>query len=98
MVGIFSDNDVRKYLYDETIWKIANARDLMTTDFLKVVPNDDLNTALQRFTALNPDELPVMDPVEQGKLLGMFRRKEVIAFYNRHSMEHKQVTKERLNV
>jgi len=94
MVGIFSDNDVRKYLYDETIWKIANARDLMITDFLMVTPEDDLNTALQRFTALNLDELPVMDPQEKGKLLGMLRRKEAIAFYNRRLMEHKQATQE----
>ena len=66
MVGIFSDDDVRTYLYDETLWRLANARDVMTSRIVKVSPDDDLNTALQRFTALNLDELPVLDPDQPG--------------------------------
>ncbi len=90
MVGIFSSDDVRSYLYDETIWKLAVARDVMVTKIVSVVPEDDLNTALRRFTALNLDELPVLDPNDSGKLLGMLRRKETIAAYNRCLLEHKQ--------
>jgi len=92
MVGIFSSDDVRAYLYDETIWHLAVARDIMVTDVVSVTPDDDLNTALQRFTSLNLDELPVLDPEDPGKLLGMLRRKETIAAYNRRLMEHKQLT------
>lgn len=55
-----------------------------------MTPADDLNTALRRFTALNLDELPVLDPQDSGKLLGMLRRKETIAFYNRQVLKHKQ--------
>ena len=90
MVGIFSSDDVRIYLYDETLWKLAVARDIMVTKIVSVTPEDDLNTALQRFTALNLDELPVLDPKDPGRLLGMLRRKETIAAYNRRLMEHKQ--------
>lgn len=92
MVGIFSDDDVRAYLYDETLWNLANARDVMVANFVKVSPNDDLNTALQRFTALNLDELPVIDTDEPGKLLGMLRRKETIAAYNQRMMAHRRET------
>ncbi len=94
MVGIFSSEDVRSYLYDETIWRLAVARDVMVTDIVKVTPEDDLNTALQRFTALNLDELPVVDPKDPGRLLGMLRRKETIAYYNRRLMEHKRAAAE----
>jgi len=90
MVGIFSSDDVRLYLYDETIWHLAVARDVMVTDIVSVTPEDDLNTALRRFTSLNLDELPVLDPRDSGKLLGMLRRKETIAFYNRQVLKHKQ--------
>ncbi|NIP87205.1 MAG: CBS domain-containing protein, partial [Planctomycetales bacterium] len=31
LVGIFSSEDVRSYLYDEAIWELANARDVMVT-------------------------------------------------------------------
>lgn len=90
MVGIFSSDDVRSWLYDDSIWKLAVARDVMVTNIVSVSPDDDLNTALQRFTALNLDELPVLDPEDKGKLLGMLRRKETIAAYNQSLMKHKQ--------
>lgn len=90
MVGIFSDDDVRAYLYDDTLWKLAVARDIMVDHFLSLTPEDDLNTALRQFTSHNLDELPVMDPDHPGVLLGMLRRKETIAAYNQRLMELKQ--------
>ena len=82
LLGIFSAEDVRSYLYDDTIWEIANARDVMKTPVITVTPEDDLNTALTRFTALNIDELPVIDPNDEQRILGVLRRKETINAYN----------------
>ncbi len=62
----------------------------MVTSIVTVTPEEDLNTALRKFTALNLDELPVVDSEDPGKLVGMLRRKESIAAYNRRLMEHKQ--------
>lgn len=94
LVGIFSTDDVRSYLYDEAIWQLAVARDVMTTKLVSVAPDDDLNTALRRFTELNLDELPVLAAKDSGKLAGMLLRKDVIAVYNRHLMERKQASQE----
>ncbi len=90
MVGIFSEDDVRAYLYDETIWKLALARDIMKPDFAKISPDDDLNTALQRFTAVNVEALPVVDQNDPGILLGMLTRKEMIGYYNQQLIKHKR--------
>ena len=90
MVGIFSDDDVRRYIFDETIWQLADASDIMLTKFLSVAPDEDLNSPLQKFTRLNIDELPVLDSGDSGKLLGMLRRKETIGAYNRRVLENKQ--------
>ncbi len=92
MVGMFSDDDVRAYLFDETLWRLANARDVMMTKFVKVRPDDDLNTALQKFTSENLDELPVVDTGDSNRLLGFLRRKETIAAYNRQILKHRQET------
>lgn len=89
MVGIFSAKDLRPFLYDDTIWGVTIARDVMVTDVLSVVPDDDLNTALRRFTTRNLDEIPVVDPENPGRLLGMARRKDVIALYNQRLAEEK---------
>jgi CIC family chloride channel protein len=88
VIGVFSAADVRAYLFDDALWHLANARDVMTAEVVAVNPADDLNTALRRFTALNHDELPVVDP-QTGGLLGVLRRREVIAAYNRRMAEHK---------
>ena len=68
----------------------ANARDVMKSRVVTVRPDDDLNTALGKFTSLNVDELPVVDPEDHGKLLGVLRRKEVIAAYNRRRLDHEK--------
>lgn len=94
MVGIFSSDDVRSYIYDETIWQLADAADVMTTEFLSVEPEDDLNEAMRKFTALNIDELPVLDPQDSGRLLGMLRRKETIAAYNRQLASRQEAARE----
>ncbi len=88
-VGIFSTDDVRAYLFNETIWELANARDVMTTQVVSVTPSDDLNTALKRFTDLNLDELPVLNPEDRTQLLGMLRRRDVIRRYNQ-TLHHLQ--------
>ncbi|QDT63677.1 chloride channel protein [Calycomorphotria hydatis] len=90
MIGVFSADDVRAYTFDETMWKLANARDVMVADFVSVSPSSDLNSALRRFTSRNLDELPVMDPENPKRLIGFVRRKEVIAAYNKRLMEHKK--------
>ena len=90
MIGIFSSDDVRAYLYDDTIWHVANAGDVMVSPVVSVTPEDDLNTALTRFTRLNVDELPVVDPSDDTRILGVLRRKETIAAYNRRRLAHKQ--------
>jgi CIC family chloride channel protein len=81
-VGIFSSDDVRSHLFNDAVWQLANARDVMTTRVVTVTPDDDLNTALKRFTELNLDELPVVKSDNSAELLGMLRRRDVIACYN----------------
>jgi CIC family chloride channel protein len=95
LVGIYSTDDIRSYLYNEAIWELAVARDIMTTNLLTIAPEDDLNMAMRRFTELNLDELPVMNPKDASrKLIGMLRRKDAIALYNRRLAEQKQVQSE----
>jgi len=94
IVGIFSEDDVRAYLYDEAIWKLAVARDIMQSDFVKISPNDDLNTVMQSFTSINVESLPVVDEDDPGILLGMLNRKETIGYYNQQLMKCKRAGEE----
>ena len=90
LVGIFSSDDVRAYLFNENIWRLANAGDVMTVNPITITPDDNLNTALMHFTMKNLDELPVVSSTDRGIVIGMLRRKETIACYNRRLVELKQ--------
>ncbi|MCK5688123.1 chloride channel protein [Myxococcota bacterium] len=83
MVGIFSLNDIREFMYDDSIWDIAIAADIAVKNVLRVTPDDDLNTAIRRFTRRNIDELPVVKSDDRDVVVGLLRRKEVIDIYNR---------------
>lgn len=87
LVGIFSSEDVRRYLYDESLWKIVNAVDVMTERVVTLRLDDDLNFALGQFTALNVDELPVVSCEDKNKIIGVLRRKETIAIYNQRRLK-----------
>ena len=62
----------------------------MTPRVVTITPEDDLNTAMRRFTTVAQDELPVVDAQDRGKLLGTLRHKVAISAYNRRLMEFKQ--------
>ncbi|MEZ6056487.1 MAG: chloride channel protein [Planctomycetaceae bacterium] len=91
LIGIFTADDVRHYLYNETIWKLAVASDVMSSPIVSVTPEDDLNTAMRCFTAIATDELPVVDTETRSILLGTLRHKETIAAYNSKLVEHQKV-------
>jgi CIC family chloride channel protein len=80
----------RPYFLDQSIWSVANARDAMTPRIVGVKIDDDLNTALRRFTSMNVDELPVLDGTMHSQLLGMISRADAIEAYNSRILEHQE--------
>ena len=89
MIGIFTDDDVRMYLYDQTLWSLANARDVMSGRVVALTPEDDLNTAIRAFTSIASNELPVVSAADRGEVLGTIRQKDAVAAYNRRVVEIK---------
>jgi CIC family chloride channel protein len=57
-------------------------KDICTFDIIVTTPREDLNAVLQKFTTRNIDSLPVVREDDQGVLVGMLNRREVISYYN----------------
>lgn len=92
VTGIFTADDIRAYLYKDDIWTLAIATDVMRTDYGFVTPEDDLNTALRRFTERNLDELPVLQSRDSRRLAGLLSRREIITAYNMRLAELRSST------
>lgn len=90
LVGIFSVNDVRAFLFSQEIEHLVVMEDIATKELIVTTPSDDLNSVLQKFTTRNIDSLPVVKDDDPGHLIGMLNRREVISFYNRRIAEMKQ--------
>ncbi len=82
LIGIFSSTDIRSVLFSPEIERLVVMKDLAQTDLIVTTLSEDLNTVMQKFTTKNIDSLPVVREDDPGMLVGMLRRREVIAFYN----------------
>jgi CIC family chloride channel protein len=91
LVGIFSLRDLRSVLTGDGGGPLVVAADLASTPVLTVTPEDDLHTALRRFTQKNIDSLPVVEVDDPGKIVGMLSRKDLIAAYHHRTTELRQV-------
>jgi CIC family chloride channel protein len=95
MTGIFSINDVRSVLFAVEIEQLVLVKDIATSDIIVVTPEEDLNSVLQKFTTRNIESLPVVQEDDHAKLIGMLRRREVIAYYNSRIEEIKKRSSEK---
>jgi len=82
LVAIFSLRDLRSVLTGHGAGSLVVAIDVATQPVLTVTPDDDLHTALRRFTLKNIASLPVVDAQDSGQILGMLSRKDLTSAYH----------------
>ena len=82
-VGMVSAHDVREHTFDQEIYRLAIASDIMSTPPVVVRPGDDLHKALETFDSIWIDELPVVDAANPDRVLGRLRRREINRAYTK---------------
>lgn len=82
LLGIISLDDIRGVFLEEDLGTLVIAKDIAVMNIDVIHPHDDLNVALKKIIAANYDELPVVDDVEEGKIIGMLARRDLILAYN----------------
>jgi len=95
LVGIFSLRDLRSVLTGDGAGRLVVAIDIATQPVLTVAPEDDLHTALRRFTQKNIDDIPVVAKDRPTEILGLLSRKDLIAAYHNRVTDlqhHEQTT------
>ncbi|MCF8108347.1 MAG: chloride channel protein [Desulfohalobiaceae bacterium] len=80
--GIFSSNDFRSVIFSPEIEDLVLVNDIANKNIISTTLSEDLHVVMNKFTRKNIDSLPVVAEDDPGELLGMLRRREVIAFYN----------------
>ena len=82
LAGIFSLRDLRAVLTGNGAGSLIVAADIATQPVLTVKAEDDLHTALKRFTQKNIDYLPIVEESALRHIIGMLSRHDVIGAYH----------------
>jgi len=83
MTGIISMQDVKGILHDESLRLEALVGDVCSKKVLVLTPDDNLFTAMTMFDMKGIEEIPVVESADNRWVVGMLRRRDVIARYNR---------------
>jgi len=93
MTGILSIQDVSPVIFEDYVKNIVKAGELSTEDVITLLPEDNLNTAMESFTIKDIDEIPVIDSNENKKVVGMLRHMDVISAYKKAILKRERESK-----
>ncbi|NNG02014.1 MAG: CBS domain-containing protein [Desulfobacteraceae bacterium] len=88
ITGILSFIDYQSALFDEDLKDLVVAKDIASADVVTVTTADNLFQALEIITRGDFSILPVVDPDDPGRLLGVLSRRDIIRTYNKAVMQH----------
>lgn len=83
MTGIISMQDVKNILHkaeEERVCYLVGG--VCNRDVIMLTPDDSLYTAMQLFDIKGIEEIPVVEDLENRWVVGMLKRRDVIAAYN----------------
>jgi CIC family chloride channel protein len=84
LLGVIHLNQIKSVIRDDALGDVATAYDAMAQDTHAVDAEDTIEACLQRFSSCDLPELPV---VEDGKLVGVIRRGDILDLYNRELLD-----------
>ncbi len=81
--GVISLNDIRRVIFEDELSDLVIAKDIATPNMVTVSLDEDLSVALKKFAIGNVDELPVVEHINDGKVIGILSRSDILAAYHR---------------
>ena len=82
MCGVISMQDVKGILHDKELRLSNTVGNICTRDVIALTPDDTLYTAMMLFDVKGIEEIPVVESPDDKWVLGMLKRRDVIAAYN----------------
>lgn len=81
--GIITFCDIEPTLFVPGLEKLVIADDLATRKLITTTPDETLYDAIKKMDSAGVRQLPVVDPRNPTKLIGMITRKDIVSAYNR---------------
>lgn len=84
--GILAVQDLRKVLFEDSLCELLVAKDV-ARKAVTLMPDEDLYSALLKFVESDLSQLPVLDPDDETRVLGLLAREDVFRAYARTLQE-----------
>ena len=86
-VGTISLQHILGIIAHQSLANLVIAQDIASTDYISIYPDDNLETAQNRFALVDSPFLPVVNKDDTAIILGVLRRDALVQFYNRKLIE-----------
>jgi CIC family chloride channel protein len=86
LIGVIQIEDLREVLGHRDAWPYIIIDEIARRDIVTVKTTDTLYDAMNQMSSRGIDEIPVVDAESPRRLVGMLRRREVQAFYEKRLM------------
>ncbi len=90
LVGIVTETDVESALTSNHL-EGRKAKDIMTRKVITCTPGETLQQVLKRFGKEQVRRIPVVDPKDAQRFLGVLRREEIFWAYGKMALEHRRL-------
>lgn len=88
IIGKITDSEIRPIITEyEHLREVLVASDIASKNITTVIETDDLDYVMKLFENKDSDEFPVVNK-EDKKIVGIVRKEDVIAAYNRESFKY----------
>ncbi|TCK61882.1 chloride channel protein [Seleniivibrio woodruffii] len=81
--GVLLFEELREFVFEEGLEDIVVAGEVCEKDIPFVIPETTLADAIDSIGFKNVELLPVLDPADHSKLLGIITRRDIITTYNK---------------
>jgi len=86
--GILSISDFQSVVFEEGLEDLIIVKEMATKDVITVFPDENLQEALQKLSGKDVANLPVVDPYNPKKVVGMLSRRDIIQAYNKALLQY----------
>jgi CIC family chloride channel protein len=90
VLGMVTLKDLEQAILESNL-EDRTVADIMTTGLVTCHPGETLGEAFRKFAGRDVFQIPVLDPDEPGKIVGMLRRSEILWAFKQLSDEHERL-------
>ncbi len=91
LVGVLQFDEIREFIFEEGLEDLVVAGEICDKDVTPVLENYTLADAIEIIGFKNIEMLPVVNNLEEKKLIGILTRRDIVYIYNREMLKQKDI-------